>query len=564
MKTDNEKVDNAVIKAMIIGRETLSDIKLKIKKESDGKVEKAEGDPAQGIRIFESFAADYSGGEVIQPPYDLEILSMLPELSSMLPQCIDAMKQNIEGFGYDLIPRIKVKDKEALLKRIEEETEKIDEFIEDINFNIDLETLRKQLRQDYEALGNSYVEIIRNIKEEIAGLEYVQGVTMRLTTMDKDYTEYDALKVDRKTNKIEKVKREKRFRRYVQFKDEKTVFFKEINDPRDINRETGMVVTEEDSEQAKTSDKEIKFATEMYHFRQHSSRSDYGIPRWIGSTVAILGNRATEEVNYDYFDNKAIPPLAILVSGGSFAKNTVDDIKNYVEENIKGRKNFHKILILEAMPVKGSLTDPSKPVKIEIKELGQISEARFLAYLKDNDNRVRSSFRLPPIFVGLSEDYSKATAKESRLIAEPQVFLPERRVFDNFMNKFIFPAIGITLLKFRSKAAPYNQAEEWSEILETFSKTGLTAREIRKIINTITEVELEDYETKEENKRWLDIPLPLAIKEAGQSSVVKMITEGKEGKQVDKDDITELALKILHLREVLAGMYRDSKEVDNE
>lgn len=558
MEIDNKKVENAVVTAMIVGKETLADIKLKIKKDDKGKVEKAEGDPSQGIRIFESFAADYSGGEVIEPPYDLEILSMLPELSSMLPQCIDAMKQNIEGFGYDLIPRVKVKSSDALAKIIEEEIDKINNFIEDVNFSMDLEVLRKQLRQDYEALGNSYIEIIRNQKDEIAGLEYVQGVTMRLTTMDKEYTEYDALKVDNKTNKIEKVKREKRFRRYVQSKDERTVFFKELGDPRDINRETGMAVTNEEIEQARIDGKEIKFATEMYHFKQHSSRSDYGIPRWIGTTVAILGNRATEEVNYDFFDNKAIPPLAILVSGGSFTKDTVKEIKSYVEENLKGRKNFHKILVLEAMPSKGSLTDPSKPVKIEIQELGQVSEAKFLAYLKDNDNRIRSSFRLPPIFVGLSEDYSKATAKESRLVAEPQVFLPERRVFDNFMNKLIFPEIGIALLKFRSKSAPYNQAEEWSEILETFGKTGLTAREIRKIINTITEVELEDYESKEENKRWLDIPLPLAIKEAGQSSVVKMITEGKDGKQVDKDDITELALKILHLRETLAGMYKDN------
>ena len=39
---------------------------------------------------------------------------------------------------------------------------------------------------------------------------------------------------------------------------------------------------------------------------------------------------------------------------------------------------------------------------------------------------VWSSFRLPPIFVGITSDYTRATASESREVAEEQVFEPER------------------------------------------------------------------------------------------------------------------------------------------
>ena len=138
-----------------------------------------------------------------------------------------------------------------------------------------------------------------------------------------------------------------------------------------------------------------------------------------------------------------------MVSGGKFSGDTVDRIKEHVNVDLKGRDNFHKILILEVSPSK-NLTGSEKLPKIEIHELSQVKDAKWMEYLGDNDNRIRSSFRLPPIFVGLSKDYTKATAKESRLVAEPQVFFPERRVFDNFMNKFIFPSIGITLLKFKA------------------------------------------------------------------------------------------------------------------
>lgn len=550
--------EHAIVNAMIIGRERIADVK--IKRARDKEIEKAvEGDPRKDMRIYESFQGSYSGGEVIEPPYDLEVLTMLPEMSSILPQCIDAMKQNCEGFGYSLTPVIKEKDNDAMNKQIQEQIDDVNNFFENVNYDFDIETLRKMLRQDYEATGNSYVEIIRNQKDEIAGLEYIQSKTMRLTTQDKEYTEFEILKINRKTNKIEKEKREKRFRRYMQTVKEVTIFFKELDDPREINKSTGMPVTDQEREEAKMEGKEIKLATEAYHFKIHNSRSPYGIPRWIGGTIAVLGNRACEEVNYDFFDNKAVPPLVLLVSGGTLTDDTVKRVTRYVDENIKGRENFHKILIIEALPMKSmpAVGETVKPVKIEIKELSQIDDAKFAGYQKDNDTRVRSSFRLPPLYIGKSEDYTKATAKESRQVAEPQVFSPERKVFDNFTNKKIFPSIGITLLRYKSKSAPENVAEEWNEILTTFSKTGLTPREIRKIIDHITDIELEDYETKDENKRWLDIPLDLAIKEAGQSSVVKMISDKKDGTRVDKDDMTELAVKILRLRELLSEMHRD-------
>ena len=99
-------------------------------------------------------------------------------------------------------------------------------------------------------------------------------------------------------------------------------------------------------------------------------------PKGVGVDTLVLGDLhwgdhdpKAIEANYDYFDNKAIPPLIISVSGGGFSKDTVKVVENYVDENIKGRQNFHKILILEALPAK-QLTGTEKIPKIEVKELG--------------------------------------------------------------------------------------------------------------------------------------------------------------------------------------------------
>ena len=55
-------------------------------------------------------------------------------------------------------------------------------------------------------------------------------------------------------------------------------------------------------------------ATELLHFALHSPRSPYGVPRWIGNLLSVLGSRQMEEVNYLYFSNKSVPPLALLAA----------------------------------------------------------------------------------------------------------------------------------------------------------------------------------------------------------------------------------------------------------
>ena len=53
---------------------------------------------------FKSLAAN---GQIIEPPFDMLTLALLPEHNSELGQCVEAMETNIEGFGHRLIPRIK-------------------------------------------------------------------------------------------------------------------------------------------------------------------------------------------------------------------------------------------------------------------------------------------------------------------------------------------------------------------------------------------------------------------------------------------------------------------------
>ena len=54
-------------------------------------------------QIKDPFSELYALHEVIEPPYSLEQLQKLPELSNILQQAIDAYVTNLVGFGWALV-----------------------------------------------------------------------------------------------------------------------------------------------------------------------------------------------------------------------------------------------------------------------------------------------------------------------------------------------------------------------------------------------------------------------------------------------------------------------------
>ena len=501
-------------------------------------------------RTFSNFSELGEENGIVRTPYDMEMLSVIPELSSMLPQCIDAMKQNIEGFGYTLFRRKGVDDKN--MNEINNEKDEAEDFFDNVSDEYDFDTIRKKVRVDLETYGNGYVEVIRNEGGDIAGFEYMKSKDVVITTRDKEYTEYEVMQYDKKTNSYKPVRKRKRFRRYIQDVAGKKIYFKEFGDPRIIDAENGKEVTEEYRIDKEYSGKEIYEATEVKHFSLDNGSGVYGVPRWIGQLLGILGNRAAEQVNYDYFDNKAVPPLAVTVSGGSLTTETKKGLRDYINLNIKGRNNFHRILILEAKNTGKTIAGEKDQTKIDFKELSQTKDGQFLTYIEKNDKKVRSAFRLPPIYVGLTDDYTRATAKESRDVAEAQVFGPERKLWDNFINKQVFPELGFRLIIFKTNASPSQDIFDYKDILKVFSEVGLTPREIRQIIAKMSGFELHDYEA--ENPEWLDIPATLSQKLVNAESLMKSIN----GLVKSEDTPVEFVEKLVKIREELRKKISES------
>lgn len=469
-------------------------------------------------------------GLILVPPFDPLTLAMLPENSTELNQCIDAMAINIEGFGHRFTPRIRIDDPEIkdeigddVKKAIRAERCKLINFFEHVSQDISFTEFRKRMRKDMESGGNAYFEVVRNAAGRIQSFVHVPAWQMRLSKQDADpvLTERKVLELQPDDSvKIVTTKEWRRFRRFVQ---QRSVFlrhlesqagarvrwFKEFGDKRLYDNKTGDLV-EDELEATKLKNKN-QLCNEIVHMKIYSARTPYGLPRYIGNLLTIFGDRAAEEVNYTTFRNNNIPSMMLMVSNGQLTQGTIDRIESFVESQIQGSDNYSKMLIIEA---EGQYEgEEAGQVKIDSKPMtdSQHKDALFQNYSKNNRDQIRRAFRLPPIFVGRSDDYTRSTAESSRKLADEQIFAPERDEFDNFMNKRIMPEIGSVYYKFKSNSPNTTDNTQLVKILAGAEKTGgMTPAIARGILQDVLSTELPEFPDDFPK----DIPFSLTMAEA--------------------------------------------------
>lgn len=511
---------------------------------------------------------------LLDPPYDMKKLSLIYEMSGVLQQHIEAITTNVDQFGWKYEPAVKFDDpdidkkiaeaifcedihkKGGNLNNVSEPTEaevqKRKKYLEVLSkwelnklksfFTVcypdgSFIDFRSKTRKNLETTGNCFWEILRDKKGEISRIVIAPVCYIRLTPIDKEPTDVkDRVPISDLT--WEQVQQTKFFRRYAEVgNDQKKVkaYFKEFGDPRTVSRLTGKVFADEE---ALKKDKDFKPgdgpATEILHLKNYSSISDpYGVPRWIGNLPAVLGSRELDEVNLGYFENKTVPPLALLVAGGRLSKGVVPRIEEFIEQNLKGRKNFHKILILEAEGQKNAAgTNIIPTVKFVPLREAQQQDGLFQKYDQANWEKIGSSFRLPRILVGRDESINRATADASLQFAEEQVFEPMRNFFDEIINRKILASLNITFWKFRSNTPITRNPELLSAVIKVLSDSGaITPAEARIIAADIFNRELPrigDY--------WTKIPFKLTLAMAKKGGVEEGFTDDIADPTFNDDD----------------------------
>ncbi|WP_051590508.1 phage portal protein [Exiguobacterium antarcticum] len=406
-------------------------------------------------------------GEWVSAPYPRDGMRLMVEQSTILRQAIDAYAHNIAGYGF--LPEYIEETSNDTAK--EAEWNKLQETLDWMGFDEPLTKVFKQLVNDRETVGEAFIEVLRDNKGEVIEL-------IRVNPDDMEVSKPGApVEVTIERMGIKKTA-QRAFRR---FRRGQKQFFKQFNDPRQMDRLTGDYLPESS----------IGTATEIVHWKLGDA--DYGIPRWIGHVPSLAGARKAEELNYRYFTQGRHLPGALIISGGELTEKSEAQIAQYANE-VGTEGTQHKMLVLEVDAVNENLTGEGGATapKVELKSLADMlqKDALFLEYDDKARDKLLSVFRLPPVYVGLSSDYNRATVEEARRIAEEQVFQPERMEIEMMFNRLLLPSYGFKHVKVALGAPELTDGEL---IIAAVEKAGasLSVNEKRAVIGPLLGKELE-------------------------------------------------------------------------
>ncbi len=428
----------------------------------------------------DSFAGSYmtasstNNTSIIEPTYKPGTLKYLCQQNNILGQCVDAMEVNVAGTGHKIVlPEGKAEN--------EKEKSTLEEFFSEPYPGKSMVTIRREIDRDKEESGNGYMQVIRNAMDEVVMCNSLDSESMRCLRLDDPV--YAEKTITRKGVEIT-VSVHTRERRFVQIINGKKTYFKEFGASRDLDKTTGLWAPE--GKRLPIKDR----ASEVIHFTlTKEPKSPYGVPRWINQLPSVLGSRKAEEFNLEFFDAGGLPPVLVLVQGGYLG----DEVKDALTAHLSGSKaSKHRAAIVEATSSSGSL-DSTGTVQIRVERFGsdRQKDAMFQEYDRNTGNHIRVSFRLPGLFLGMSEDYNFATALTSYMVAEAQVFAPERFEFDEVMNNTIVKALGAKDYRFQS--LPISLADTATQIkaIELTLGKGVLLENSIDLLNQITGLKLE-------------------------------------------------------------------------
>jgi PBSX family phage portal protein len=458
-----------------------------------GKVEKQDKEVLQGTHLskddaFEPYyfdpAKQTDEAIVLRPPFKPDQLAMLTQRNNTLGQLITAMEVNIDGTGWSIEKRNPEEDEDT---DDDENIDRLTRWFEEPYPRTSMTTLRRKTRRDLEKVGYAFIEVLRAVDGTLMFLKRIDADMMRLVKLDVAVPVEETVERDGEEMQVLMHKRERRF---AQVQGKKVVYFKEYGASRDLNRNTG-----EWADPGETLDAELR-ATEVLYFTVNEDPSSaYGVPRWINQIPSVLGSRKAEELNLDFFNSGGLPPALIFIQGGELT----EEVRKQVQQYLSGRgSSIHRGGVIEVHSTGGSIDSPGN-VRVTVERFGseRMQDSMFENYDERCELRVRSAFRLPPIFVGKSQDYSYATAFASYTVAEAQVFKPEREEFDEIINTTIMRELDPDgEYEYRSMGLTVNDVQTQIEAM------GIVADKVERdsLIETVNEIAGVKLVSKDEDE----------------------------------------------------------------
>jgi len=352
----------------------------------------------------------YAMFDLVEPPYNLEYLSKVYEISTYNYAAINAKVANIVGLGYDFIETKKTNDAIDSLtdeKSLERARRKLSKLRQDLHAWLDTtndedtftQTLIKVFT-DYEATGNGYIEIGRTTAGNIGYIGHIPAKTMRVRRLRDGF---------------------------IQLLYGKAVFFNNFGDSETENPIAG----QEDR------------PNEIIHLKKYTPMNNYyGVADIIAAQVSLAGNELSGRYNLDYFENKAVPRYIITVKGAKLSPESERKLLEFFQVGLKG-KNHRSLYI----PLPGDTPDSKTEFKMEPVEANP-QESSFNVYRKSNRDEILLAHRVPINKIGTPEGVNLAVARDADKTFKEQVCRPAQMILEKKLNKIFEEKTDALTLKF--------------------------------------------------------------------------------------------------------------------
>lgn len=163
----------------------------------------------------------------------------------------------------------------------------------------------------------------------------------------------------------------------------------------------------------------------------------YGRPDVLPAFLSSVVSRSILRYNAAFFNNNAIPPMAIVVTGGELGDEGTQEIRKTLARRGTGMDSAHKLLILE-------LIDPDVSVKFEKLNSENQNEGAFIELQEKEARRIFAVFRVPYSYVNQDSASAEGTLKEAVRIFKASVVQPLQQWLAAFWNRVLREHMGIT------------------------------------------------------------------------------------------------------------------------
>lgn len=379
----------------------------------------------------ETIFSGYNTFDVVEPPYNLDYLAKLYELSSPHYAAVNAKVANIVGLGHKFVETSKTKrmyekiqdDKKKLQsarQRLNAHKEDLFDILDSLNEEDTFTEVLVKVWRDYEVTGNGYLEIGRKRDGTIGYVGHIPAQTLRIRKARDGFVQISGFK--------------------VQF----FAHFGHADDPNPIGNDK---------------------PNEVIHIKKYSPTSGfYGVPDIVAAKQAVAGNEFAARFNLDYFENKAIPRHLIILKGASLGNRAEEQLLAFFETGLKGQN--HRSLYI---PLPPDTPDSKVSIDIEPVESG-VQDSSFVNYRKANIADILMAHRVPITKISVAEGASLAVARDADKTFKEQVCAPEQKIFEKKINKIVKELTDAYILELNQMTLTDEDTQ--SKIDERRIKTG--------------------------------------------------------------------------------------------